>query len=112
MWTRRFGQRVTPLTWGNQAERRCDGLRSATLDPEQLTTRAPPATEVFLMLAPPDRAARTQALRDLLESRIAVLDGAWGTMLQGAKLTPEDYRGERLRPITHSTSPATPTCST
>src|SRR4030095_1066651 len=36
------------------------------------------------------------ALRDLLDSRIAVLDGAWGTMLQGAKLTPEDYRGELL----------------
>jgi 5-methyltetrahydrofolate--homocysteine methyltransferase len=26
-----------------------------------------------------------------------VLDGAWGTMLQGAKLTPADYRGEFLR---------------
>ncbi len=26
-----------------------------------------------------------------------MLDGAWGTMLQGAGLTPADYRGERLR---------------
>ncbi|GIF12109.1 methionine synthase [Actinoplanes teichomyceticus] len=33
-------------------------------------------------------------LRDLLAERILVLDGAWGTMLQGAKLTPDDYRGD------------------
>ncbi|GAA4601023.1 methionine synthase [Actinoallomurus liliacearum] len=38
----------------------------------------------------------TQALRDLLDRRIAVLDGAWGTMLQGARLTPADYRGDRF----------------
>jgi 5-methyltetrahydrofolate--homocysteine methyltransferase len=31
-------------------------------------------------------------LRELLAERILVLDGAWGTMLQGARLTPEDYR--------------------
>ncbi len=41
-------------------------------------------------------ATRTRALRELLDSRVAVLDGAWGTMLQGAKLTPEDYRGDLL----------------
>ncbi|TYB45646.1 methionine synthase [Actinomadura chibensis] len=35
-------------------------------------------------------------LRDLLDSRIAVLDGAWGTMLQGAGLAPADYRGDRI----------------
>ena len=29
-------------------------------------------------------------LTDLLDQRIAVLDGAWGTMLQNAKLTPAD----------------------
>ncbi|WP_308203902.1 methionine synthase [Goodfellowiella coeruleoviolacea] len=40
---------------------------------------------------------RTQALRELLDQRVAVLDGAWGTMLQGAKLTADDYRGERFR---------------
>ncbi len=39
-------------------------------------------------------ADRTQALRELLDQRIAVLDGAWGTMLQGASLKPEDYRGD------------------
>ena len=31
-------------------------------------------------------------LRRLLSERIAILDGAWGTMLQGAGLTPADYR--------------------
>jgi 5-methyltetrahydrofolate--homocysteine methyltransferase len=40
---------------------------------------------------------RTQAFRELLDRRVAVLDGAWGTMLQGAGLTADDYRGERLR---------------
>jgi len=33
----------------------------------------------------------------LLDQRIVVLDGAWGTMFQDALLTPADYRGERLR---------------
>ena len=40
---------------------------------------------------------RMQAFRELLDRRVAVLDGAWGTMLQGAGLTADDYRGERLR---------------
>ncbi|OLR92006.1 methionine synthase [Actinokineospora bangkokensis] len=39
---------------------------------------------------------RTRALQELLAQRVAVLDGAWGTMLQGAKLTPEDYRGDLI----------------
>src|SRR3984957_20297780 len=38
-----------------------------------------------------------KALRRLMDERIVVLDGAWGTMLQGAGLTPDDYRGDRLR---------------
>ncbi|MDT5023720.1 MAG: 5-methyltetrahydrofolate--homocysteine methyltransferase [Micromonosporaceae bacterium] len=42
-----------------------------------------------------------QALRELLDRRIVVLDGAWGTMLQGAGLTPADYRGEQLRDHPH-----------
>ena len=37
-----------------------------------------------------------RALRELLSQRIAVLDGAWGTMLQSAGLTPADYRGDRF----------------
>ncbi|HXH89542.1 MAG TPA: methionine synthase [Gaiellaceae bacterium] len=36
-------------------------------------------------------------LRELFEERILVLDGAWGTMLQGAGLEADDYRGERFR---------------
>ena len=32
-------------------------------------------------------------LRAKMAQRILVLDGAWGTMLQGAQLTPADYRG-------------------
>ncbi|HEY6479745.1 MAG TPA: methionine synthase [Streptosporangiaceae bacterium] len=46
--------------------------------------------------ARPERAS-TVALRKALSERILVLDGAWGTMLQGAGLGPEDYRGERFR---------------
>jgi 5-methyltetrahydrofolate--homocysteine methyltransferase len=40
-------------------------------------------------------------LRDLLDERIAVLDGAWGTMLQGAGLSAADYRTERFRDHAH-----------
>jgi 5-methyltetrahydrofolate--homocysteine methyltransferase len=32
----------------------------------------------------------------LAHERILVLDGAWGTMIHGAGLAPEDYRGERF----------------
>src|SRR5450432_1880664 len=42
-------------------------------------------------------AAAPGRLRDLLDERIVVLDGPWGTMLQGAGLTAADYRGDRLR---------------
>ncbi|GAA2480757.1 methionine synthase [Winogradskya humida] len=37
-----------------------------------------------------------KTLRQLMAERILVLDGAWGTMLQGAKLTPADYRGDLI----------------
>lgn len=43
-----------------------------------------------------DNSERLQALRELLSSRVAVLDGAWGTMFQGASLKPEDYRADFL----------------
>lgn len=39
-------------------------------------------------------------LQQLMSERVLVLDGAWGTMLQGAKLQPEDYRGD-LIPADH-----------
>ncbi|HEY0689350.1 MAG TPA: homocysteine S-methyltransferase family protein, partial [Kribbella sp.] len=44
---------------------------------------------------------RQAELRELLDRRVAVLDGAVGTMLQGASLTPEDYRGDRFLDHTH-----------
>jgi 5-methyltetrahydrofolate--homocysteine methyltransferase len=40
--------------------------------------------------------ANADAIRDLLSQRILVLDGAWGTMLQAARLQPQDFRGERF----------------
>src|SRR5881396_91510 len=36
-------------------------------------------------------------LKDLLEQRILVLDGAWGVLLQGRGLTEREWRGERFR---------------
>ena len=42
------------------------------------------------------RAERTQALRDALASRIVILDGAMGTMIQGERLQEADYRGDRF----------------
>ena len=43
------------------------------------------------------RPARTAALMRALESRILVLDGAMGTMIQRERLTEEQYRGERYK---------------
>ncbi|TDO45718.1 methionine synthase (B12-dependent) [Kribbella sp. VKM Ac-2527] len=43
----------------------------------------------------------TSELRTLLDQRVVVLDGAWGTMLQGAKLTPADYQGDRFLDHSH-----------
>ncbi|GAB3764500.1 homocysteine S-methyltransferase family protein [Ramlibacter monticola] len=40
---------------------------------------------------------RGQALPDLLDQRILVLDGAMGTMIQRFRLTEADFRGERFR---------------
>ena len=43
--------------------------------------------------------ARTTAIADLralLDERVVVLDGAWGTMLQAAGLTPADYRADLI----------------
>ncbi len=41
--------------------------------------------------------AEKQDIRKLLETRILVLDGAMGTMIQRYKLTEEDFRGDRFR---------------
>jgi 5-methyltetrahydrofolate--homocysteine methyltransferase len=40
---------------------------------------------------------RAQALPEILEKRIAILDGAMGTMIQRFKLSEADYRGERFK---------------
>jgi 5-methyltetrahydrofolate--homocysteine methyltransferase len=40
---------------------------------------------------------RAQALPEILSQRIAVLDGAMGTMIQRFKLTEAQYRGERFK---------------
>ena len=49
------------------------------------------------MASTPPAAGARRRLRELLDERIVVLDGPWGTMLQGHGLTAADYRGERLR---------------
>ncbi|MEV0718385.1 methionine synthase [Asanoa sp. NPDC050611] len=48
-----------------------------------------------------DTRSRVAALREALDSRIVILDGAWGTMLQGEQLTPADYRGDLFTTHTH-----------
>nr|WP_315169184.1 homocysteine S-methyltransferase family protein [uncultured Limnohabitans sp.] len=40
---------------------------------------------------------RAQALPEILKTRIAILDGAMGTMIQRFKLSETDYRGERFK---------------
>src|SRR5258706_5133399 len=43
------------------------------------------------------RPARIAALHDALKSRILVLDGAMGTMIQRYRLSEAQYRGERFK---------------
>ncbi|AXE21214.1 methionine synthase [Runella rosea] len=40
-------------------------------------------------------------IQEILKSRILVLDGAMGSMIQRYKLTDEDYRGERFKDFPH-----------
>ncbi len=44
----------------------------------------------------PPRLQRRQALSDALETRVLCMDGAMGTMLQDARLTPADFGGPAL----------------
>jgi 5-methyltetrahydrofolate--homocysteine methyltransferase len=48
------------------------------------------------MLNPGSRALRNAALRSLLDTRILVLDGAFGTTIQNLKLDEAAYRGARF----------------
>ena len=41
------------------------------------------------------------AIKQTLQDRILVLDGAMGTMLQQYNFTEEDYRGERFKDFKH-----------
>ena len=40
---------------------------------------------------------RAQSLPEILQHRIAILDGAMGTMIQRFKLDEAQYRGERFK---------------
>ncbi len=42
-------------------------------------------------------ADRIEQLKRILDERIAVLDGAWGVLLQNRGLSEDDFRGERFR---------------
>ncbi|MGE0329265.1 MAG: homocysteine S-methyltransferase family protein [Ramlibacter sp.] len=49
----------------------------------------------------PTSYTRGQALPGILAQRIAILDGAMGTMIQRFKLSEEQYRGERFKDFAH-----------
>jgi len=49
----------------------------------------------------PTTYTRGQALPGILAQRIAILDGAMGTMIQRFKLSEEQYRGERFKDFAH-----------
>ncbi|GAB3625700.1 Methionine synthase [Pandoraea terrae] len=55
----------------------------------------------FTTSAPVSRYTRGQALVTLLQSRILILDGAMGTMIQRYKLSETQYRGERFADFPH-----------
>lgn len=46
---------------------------------------------------PAERQRRIRALEQAAAERILVIDGAMGSMIQGYRLTEEDFRGERFR---------------
>ena len=46
---------------------------------------------------PADAYTRGQALPGILKQRIAIIDGAMGTMIQRYKLGEPDFRGERFK---------------
>jgi 5-methyltetrahydrofolate--homocysteine methyltransferase len=48
-----------------------------------------------------DRAARLDWLHEQARKRILLLDGSWGVLIQGYKLTEDDFRGPRFGNHTH-----------
>jgi 5-methyltetrahydrofolate--homocysteine methyltransferase len=69
------------------------------LDPGVTPThvRAPALPFAIDPLDETERRTRVQRLREMLEERIVVLDGAMGTMIQRHRLDERGYRGERFR---------------
>ena len=53
---------------------------------------------------------RGQALAGILAQRIAILDGAMGTMIQRFKLTEAQYRGERFKDFERDVKGKTSCC--
>ena len=53
------------------------------------------------MNAVPKPSDSTQALTELFQSRVAVLDGAMGSMIQTYKLEEKDFRGDRFKDHPH-----------
>jgi 5-methyltetrahydrofolate--homocysteine methyltransferase len=64
-----------------------------------MATVASPAPD-YSLLASRARASAA-ALQDLFSSRIAILDGAMGSMVQTYKLTEDDFRGDRFKSFDH-----------
>ncbi|HTO03963.1 MAG TPA: homocysteine S-methyltransferase family protein, partial [Opitutus sp.] len=59
-------------------------------------------TPVFDLAALAARAAHSTAgLQQLLSSKIAILDGAMGSMVQTYQLKEADFRGERFKSFAH-----------
>ena len=50
---------------------------------------------------PEHRPDATAQLTELLRERIVVLDGAWGTLIQGHRLEEADFRGEQFAGHSH-----------
>ncbi len=50
---------------------------------------------------PQDRQTRIKQLKQSLQEKILILDGAMGTMIQSYKLQEKDYRGERFSDFPH-----------
>jgi len=76
--------------------------RSVNLDPvtRENEAQSPRAAAAPFGIVPPDEAARAERikrLRELLEQRIVLLDGAMGTMIQEHKLNERGFRGDRFR---------------
>src|SRR5262249_8505159 len=83
-----------PVTSRYQGERRCNGLERTPVRharPDLDVRRAPPKHTFGR-----SSMSATARFRAQLDERIMVLDGAWGTLIQAAGLSPADYRDDSL----------------